>query len=184
MTTSELAIRDVQGQVVAPSEIQQTVIDDATKATPHGVIVSMIGGGMTSILASFPLLAIGSIANIPYDDFLFNSIINTVMAGSAIFGFRRSSQFMTFLEIEERIKKQTGIKDLGHFNTTAVRRTLKEKRVALPIEEGFKTETGKEVLGATLVTNRAGVRVELNLRQNPLETWDKSIAVVQQVYAL
>lgn len=184
MKTSELAIRDVHGEVIPPSEIQQTVIDDATKVTPHGFLVSMIGGGLMGITASIPFLAVGSIANIAPDDFLFTNIINAVTLAGCVFGFRRSAQFMSFLEIEERIKKQTGVKELGKFKTASVKRTLKEKRVSLPIEKGFKTEKGKEVLGAMLVTNRAGIRVELSLRENPLITWDDSIATVKKVYAL
>lgn len=184
MTNTELAIRDVEGKVVPYSEIQQTIIDDATKVTPHGLLAGMIGGGILSIITSAPFLAVGAIANIPANDYLYANLMNIGMITAGAFGFRRSAQFMSFLDIEERIKDKTGIKELGNFKTASVKRTLKEKRVALPIEKGFKTESGKEVLGATLVTNRAGIRVELNLRENPVTTWDNSIATVKQVYAL
>lgn len=184
MVITELALRDARGAVVPPAEIQTKVLENVGKMDGQTFMASMFGGGILSLLTYFPVALTASLANIPFSDFTYNTIANAALAGGAVFGFWRSSQGLRFINIEEVVKKNSGDAPIGKIKTIALKRTFKEKRIALPIEKGFKTETGKEILGATLVTSRKGYRVELALRENPLNTWDNAVATVKEIHSL
>lgn len=177
--TKELALQQEVTELAKQPGVRKDVVEDILLNNGGSMLGGLffgLGGAIGGMALSIPTLLIPGLN----PDVLIYGLTGVGMVSTTYW----SSKWLQSTAIEDPIDNAFGEGTTKKFNYSILRRTLKERRREIPIETGRISESGEEILKATLVTNMRGIRLETLVREDAGTLWDKHISTVKDAYKI
>lgn len=177
--STELALKQEVSALANQSDVRKDVVENIHSVHSGVALGSLffgLGGAMAGMFLSIPTVFIPGLN----PEIATFGMTGLGMASTTYW----ASKWLRSGFIGDPINKAFGQGTTKKFNYFILRRTFKEKHHEIPLESGRVSETGEEIIKATLVTSMKGIRLETLVREDAGMVWDKHISTVKDAYGI